>query len=58
MEVYEQQKPFKLETLKSIAQFCNNFVFKTIWDNLIGEKTFQLKTFLTPLNFILTNFRR
>jgi len=36
LELYEQQKPFSLECLKSIAQFANQFVYKSIMDGLFG----------------------
>lgn len=39
IELYENQKPFKLEDLVLISHFLNNFVFKLLWHNLIGKKT-------------------
>ena len=36
MEMYESQRPFTLDELITISSFLNNFVFKIIWNNLIG----------------------
>ena len=36
MEMYENQRPFTIEELITISSFLNNFVFKIIWNNLIG----------------------
>ncbi|XP_022242610.1 ubiquitin-protein ligase E3B-like isoform X2 [Limulus polyphemus] len=39
MEMYDQQKPFKLEELTAISAFLNQLVFKLVWNNLIDLKT-------------------
>ncbi|XP_076363103.1 ubiquitin-protein ligase E3B [Tachypleus tridentatus] len=39
MEMYDQQKPFRLEELSAISAFLNQFVFKLVWNNLIDLKT-------------------
>ena len=36
IEMYENQRPFTIEELITISSFLNNFVFKIIWNNLIG----------------------
>jgi len=36
MEMYENQRPFTIEELITISSFLNNFVFKILWNNLIG----------------------
>uniref|UniRef100_A0A158R3Z5 HECT-type E3 ubiquitin transferase n=1 Tax=Syphacia muris TaxID=451379 RepID=A0A158R3Z5_9BILA len=30
-EMYEQEKPFTLEQLRTLAKFCNHFCFRVIW---------------------------
>lgn len=37
IEVYEEQVSFKLEELVTISAFLNSFVFKMIWDGIVGE---------------------
>lgn len=37
IEVYEEQISFKLEELVTISSFLNSFVFKMIWDGIVGE---------------------
>ena len=37
MEMYDQQRPFSIEDFIVISSFLNNFVFKIIWNNLIGK---------------------
>lgn len=38
IEMYEHQKPFTVEDYFAISSFLNNFVFRVIWNNLIGKK--------------------
>ncbi len=37
IEMYEKSKPFSLENLVAISNFLNYFIFRTIWNNLIGK---------------------
>lgn len=37
IEVYEEQISFKLEELVTISSFLNSFVFKMIWDGILGK---------------------
>ena len=37
IEVYEEQTSFKIEELLTISSFLNTFVFKMIWDGILGE---------------------
>lgn len=37
IEVYEEQISFKLEELVTISSFLNSFVFKMIWDGIVGK---------------------
>lgn len=37
IEVYEEQISFKIEELITISYFLNTFVFKMIWDGILGE---------------------
>lgn len=56
MEMYENQRPFSLEDLVTVSSFLNNFVFKILWNNLIGNLTaYQILPILTkmyPLMFL------
>lgn len=38
IEVYEEQISFKMEELVTISSFLNTFVFKMIWDGILGEQ--------------------
>lgn len=37
IEVYEEQTSFKIEELVTISSFLNTFVYKMIWDGILGE---------------------
>lgn len=36
IEVYEEQTSFKIEELITISSFLNTFVYKMIWDGILG----------------------
>lgn len=38
IEVYEEQISFKMEELVTISSFLNTFVYKMIWDGILGEQ--------------------
>lgn len=38
IEVYEEQTSFKIEELLTISSFLNTFVYKMIWDGILGER--------------------
>ncbi|XP_075746500.1 ubiquitin-protein ligase E3B-like isoform X1 [Rhipicephalus microplus] len=42
LELYEQQRPFTLDDLVAISAFLNTFVFRLVWNGLIGGS--DLKT--------------
>jgi len=37
MEMYEKEKLFRLQDYVKISEFLNSFVFRVIWNNLIGK---------------------
>ena len=37
VEIYEQNKPFGLDNLIAVSNLLNYFVFRTIWNGLIGR---------------------
>lgn len=37
IEVYEEQTSFKIEELITISSFLNTFVYKMVWDGILGE---------------------
>lgn len=37
IEVYEEQTSFKTEELITISSFLNTFVYKMIWDGILGK---------------------
>uniref|UniRef100_A0A915K9A7 Ubiquitin-protein ligase E3B n=1 Tax=Romanomermis culicivorax TaxID=13658 RepID=A0A915K9A7_ROMCU len=39
LELYEQQKPFSLDDLRSISKFCNYFVYKSVMEGIVDAKT-------------------
>lgn len=41
IEVYEEQISFKMEELITISSFLNTFVYKMIWDGILGELPFS-----------------
>lgn len=43
IEVYEEQTSFKIEELITISSFLNTFVYKMIWDGILGESVTSLK---------------
>lgn len=36
IEMYEQQEPFQLSDYTGLSYFLNNFLYKTIQDNVFG----------------------
>ena len=38
-EMYEQQKPFRLDELVKISAFLNNLVFKMLWNEMVDGKS-------------------
>lgn len=38
IEVYEEQISFKMEELVTISSFLNTFIYKMIWDGILGEQ--------------------
>lgn len=57
IEVYEEQTSFKIEELLTISSFLNTFVYKMIWDGILGELILQ-KCFLLAChrNCIVSHF--
>lgn len=53
MELYEQQKPFRLEDLVIMSAFLNQFVFKIIWHNLIEVKAVNNSPFFNSVHTLL-----
>ena len=41
IEVYEEQTSFKIEELLTISSFLNTFVYKMIWDGILGRTCCQ-----------------
>jgi len=41
--VYEEQTSFKIEELLTISSFLNTFVYKMIWDGILGKGRSQGK---------------
>lgn len=39
IEVYEEQISFKMEELVTISSFLNTFVYKMVWDGILGKQT-------------------
>jgi len=37
VELYEQEKPFAVKQLVTISTFLNQFICKTIWNELLGK---------------------
>ena len=35
--MYEKEKLFRLQDYVKISEFLNSFVFRVIWNNLIGK---------------------
>lgn len=42
IEVYEEQTSFKIEELITISSFLNTFVYKMIWDGILGKSVVWL----------------
>lgn len=53
MELYEQQKPFRLEDLVAMGSFLNQFVFKIIWQNLVDVKSINGSSFFSSVHTLL-----
>lgn len=47
IEVYEEQISFKLEELVTISSFLNSFVFKMIWDGIVGKASAHCSSVLS-----------
>ena len=44
-EMYEQQKPFRLDELVRISAFLNILVFKMLWNEMVDGKTVRTRRF-------------
>ena len=44
-EMYEEQKPFRLDELVRISAFLNNLVFKMLWNEMVDGKTVITRRF-------------
>ena len=44
-EMYEEQKPFRLDELVRISSFLNNLVFKMLWNEMVDGKTVIIRRF-------------
>jgi len=44
-EMYEQQKPFRLDELVRISAFLNNLVFKMLWNEMVDGKNVITRRF-------------
>ena len=44
-EMYEQQKPFRLDELVRISAFLNNLVFKMLWNEMVDGKNTMARGF-------------
>ncbi|OTF82512.1 ubiquitin-protein ligase E3B-like protein [Euroglyphus maynei] len=53
IELYENQKPFRLDDLILISYFLNNFVFKILWHNLIDIQNMASNTLLNSTHSLL-----
>ncbi|XP_033112137.1 ubiquitin-protein ligase E3B-like [Anneissia japonica] len=55
VEVYEHQKPFKLDDLVNMSSFLNMFIYKMIWDHNIDSNSRQHSLFVSthPLLMLL-----
>ncbi|KAF7489826.1 Ubiquitin-protein ligase E3B [Sarcoptes scabiei] len=53
IELYENQRPFKIEDLVQISHFLNNFVFKMIWHNLIDVQNMSSNVLLNSTHSLL-----
>lgn len=53
MELYEQQKPFRLEDVVAMGSFLNQFVFKIIWQNLVDVKSINGSSFFSSVHTLL-----
>ncbi|XP_020631796.1 ubiquitin-protein ligase E3B-like isoform X1 [Orbicella faveolata] len=52
-EMYEQQKPFRLDELVRISAFLNNLVFKMLWNEMVDETREQMLNSAYTLLMIL-----
>ncbi|MEQ2188405.1 Ubiquitin-protein ligase E3B, partial [Goodea atripinnis] len=58
IEVYEEQTSFKIEELITISSFLNTFVFKMIWDGILGDRlAFRLEISCFVMTFTVVSFR-
>jgi len=44
-EMYEQQKPFRLNELVRISAFLNNLVFKMLWNEMVDGTYVMIEDF-------------
>lgn len=72
IEVYEEQISFKMEELVTISSFLNTFVYKMIWDGILGEQVLFspyvcfcnkgffmcMHSFLQPCSLVAASFRQ
>lgn len=58
IEVYEEQTSFKIEELITISSFLNTFVYKMIWDGILGKSGVWLNQFCHPCCFIMTSIEQ
>ncbi|PFX16681.1 Ubiquitin-protein ligase E3B [Stylophora pistillata] len=52
-EMYEIQKPFRLDELNRISAFLNNLVFKMLWNEMVEESRMQMLNSAHTLLMIL-----
>lgn len=52
-EMYEQQKPFRLDELVQISAFLNTLVFKMLWNDMVDETREQMLNSAHTLLMIL-----
>lgn len=58
IEVYEEQTSFKIEELITISSFLNTFVYKMIWDGILGKSVVWLNNwFFHRSYFIMASIR-
>ncbi|KAI8477621.1 Ubiquitin-protein ligase E3B, partial [Branchiostoma belcheri] len=58
MEMYEQQKPFKLEELVKISSFLNAFAFRLLWDGIYDGKNRHTSLFQSVHTFLMLLYDR
>ncbi|XP_077995296.1 ubiquitin-protein ligase E3B-like [Glandiceps talaboti] len=58
LELYEQQKPFRVEDLVFMTKFLNTFVFRMIWDHCIDSKSKFSNLFNSCHNLLMLLYDR